>query len=132
MEVPVYKEITLDQFAQEVAGYKERGWRFANLCGSTVGDKVELLCTFALDQETENLLLFVSQDEQVPAVSPLFPSAFLYENETSDLFGVKFEDMTLDFGGRFYLTSVPTPMNPHSLKAEEFLASDDGEEVSNG
>ena len=132
MEVPVYKEITLDQFAPEVAGYKERGWRFTNLCGSTVEDKVELLCTFALDQETESLLLLVDKGEQVAAVSTVYPSAFLYENETSDLFGVKFEGTTLDFGGRFYLTSVPTPMNPHSLKAEEFLTSDDGEEDSCG
>ena len=132
MEVPIFKEVTIDQFAEEVAGYKERGWRFANLCGSTVGDKVEVMCSFALDQETENLLLFVEQGQKVAAVSTIYPSAFLYENETSDLFGVQFEGTTLDYGGRFYLTSVPTPMNPRSLKAEEFLASDDGEEVNCG
>jgi len=132
MKEPLFIEITLDQLESKVASYKERGWRFANLCGSTAGNKVELLCSFALDQETENLFLFIEQRAQVPAISPHFPSAFLYENETNDLFGVKFEGTTLDYGGRFYLTSVPTPMNPHSLKAEAFLASSDDEEVDNG
>jgi len=132
MEVPVFNNITLDEFAQSVAGYKERGWRFSNLCGSTVGDKVELLCSFVNGGEVENLSLLVERDEPVAAVSTLFPSAFLYENETHDLFGVKFDGMILDFGGKFYPISVPTPMNPHSSEAEAFLASSEGEEVTHG
>ena len=123
MGAQVFKDISLDQFISTVESYKERGWRFANLCGSTVGDKVELLCSFALGEELENLSMLVGIDDRVPAVSPLFPSAFLNENETSELFGVKFEGMILDFGGRFYPTSVPTPMNPTSREAQEYLAT---------
>jgi len=132
MEAPVFYDISLDEFAERVAGYKERGWRFTNLCGSTVGDKVELLCSFVQGKETENLSLLVANDEQVPAVSTLFPSAFLYENETHDLFGVKFEGTILDYGGRFYPTCVPTPMNPRSLEAEEYFASSNVEEATHG
>jgi len=132
MQAPIFIEITLDQFADKLTSYKESGWRFANLCGSTVGDKVEILCSFAQDQQIENLFMLVEQGEQVPAVSTVFPSSFLYENEIFDLFGIKFEGSILDYDGRFYTTSVPTPMNPHSLEAEEFLASSDGEEADNG
>lgn len=122
MDSQVYIPIQLDAFAGRVKNYKERGWRFVNLCGSTVGDKVELLCSFAEENKLENLSLLVAKDEPVPAVSPVYPSAFFFENETKDLFGVQFADMTLDFGGTFYPTSVPTPMNPHSLEAEAFAA----------
>ena len=90
-----------------------------------MGNKVEVLCSFVLGEELENLSLLVAADEVVPAVSPLFPSAFLNENETSELFGVKFKGITLDYGGSFYPTSVPTPMNPTSTAALAFLASSD-------
>ena len=140
MASQVFKDISLDQLTERVKSYKERGWRFANLCGSTVGDKVELLCSFAQGEELENLSFFVENGDIVPAVSPLYPSAFLNENETSELFGVKFKGTILDFGGCFYPTSVPTPMNPSSLEAQEYLASQDtccpldtsGEEASDG
>ena len=127
MQAQVFKDIPLDQFTSLVEGYKERGWRFANLCGSTVGDKVELLCSFALGEEFENLSVIVGKEDTVFAVSPFFPSAFLNENETHDLYGIAFKGMTLDYGGRFFVTSVPTPMNPGSRQAGEFLAADSGE-----
>ncbi|MDR2036265.1 MAG: NADH-quinone oxidoreductase subunit C [Coriobacteriales bacterium] len=129
MDPQVYKNIELVQFMSEVTGYKERGWRFVNLCGSSVGDQVELLCSFALDNQLENLSMLVSNGEQVPAISPLYPSAFFFENETRDLFGVQFEGTIIDFAGRFYPTSVPTPMNPTSVEAE---AWGKGEEVPRG
>ncbi|MCL2807406.1 MAG: NADH-quinone oxidoreductase subunit C [Coriobacteriia bacterium] len=124
MEVQEYIEISLDEFAHRVKSYKESGWRFSNLNGSTVGNEVEIICSFAKGQELENLLFLVKKGEKVPAVSPLFPSAFVGENETHDLYGVIFEGTILDFGGKFYPTSVPTPMNPSSLAAEQFLAEE--------
>lgn len=123
MESQVFKDISLDRFIGRVKDYRESGWRFVNLSGSTVGDKVELLCSFAKGRELENLSVLVGKEDTVPAVSPLFPSAFLNENEASELFGVKFEGMILDFRGDFFQTSIPTPLNPCSLEAEEFLAS---------
>ncbi|MCL2529192.1 MAG: NADH-quinone oxidoreductase subunit C [Coriobacteriia bacterium] len=132
MQAPAFTEITLDQLAGKLSSYKEDGWRFANLCGTTAGNMVEILISFTLDEKIDNLLLFVEKGVKVPAVSKIFPSAFLYENETFDLYGVKFDGTILDFDGRFYITSVPTPMNPHSLAAEEYLASSSDEEANNG
>ncbi len=132
MDPQVFIPLELGEFLNRVKSYKEKGWRFANLCGSTVGDKVELLCSFSRAAKLENFSILVAKDEVVPAISPLFPSAFFFENETHDLYGVQFADMTLDFGGRFYPTSVPTPMNPYSLKAEAYLANSEGEEAARG
>ena len=133
MDPQVYREIALSQFIGWVKSYHEEGWRFANLCGSTVGDKVELLCSFSKGDELENLAVLVAQGEQVPAISSLYPSAFFFENETRDLFGIQFKGTILDYGGSFYPTSVPTPMNPGSVEAEGYVAfatdAEDSEEA---
>jgi ech hydrogenase subunit D len=121
MDPQVFIDIELAELEGRTKAYKERGWGFANLCGSTVGSEVELLCTFTHGEEMENLRLLVSKEDEVPALSPLFPSAFFFENETKDLFGVQFKGISIDFGGKFYPTSVPTPMNPASLAALQYL-----------
>ena len=52
----------------------------------------------------------------------LADNAFVFENETHDLFGVEFENIAIDFRGRFYDVSVPTPMNPKSVFANGSIA----------
>jgi ech hydrogenase subunit D len=127
MEPQVFKDIELAQLANMVKDYKERAWRLTNLCGSSVEGKVELLYSFSADEELENLRVLVANDEEVPAVSPLYPCAFMFENETHDLYGVRFTGMTLNYEGAFYPTSVPTPMNPASAAAERFLATSEAD-----
>ena len=127
MDPQIFMDISLHQLEGMAKDYKERGWRFVNLCASTVDDKVELLCTFSNHEELENLRFFVEEGEVVPAMSPLFPNAFMFENETHDLYGITFKGCIIDFGGKFYSPSVPTPMNPNSAAATEFSAA--GEEV---
>ncbi|MDR1357887.1 MAG: NADH-quinone oxidoreductase subunit C [Coriobacteriales bacterium] len=123
MDPQVFIDIQLDELKGHIASYHERGWRLANLCGSSVDDKVELLYSFAQGPELENLRMLVDNGQKIPAVSPLYPNAFVFENEASELYGVVFEGGLVDYGGRFYSPSVPTPMNPASLPAQEYLAS---------
>ncbi len=120
----VFFDIELSELMDRVNGYKGRGWRFVNLCGSTGGataGKVELLYSFSSGDELENLRMLVTNEDTVPAISPVYPNAFFFENETHDLYGVAFKGITIDFGGAFYPTSVPTPMNPASLAARQYL-----------
>ncbi|MDR1088758.1 MAG: NADH-quinone oxidoreductase subunit C [Coriobacteriales bacterium] len=123
MDPQVFRDIELDELEGQIRSYRERGWRLANLCGSSVGDKVELLYSFSDGPELENLRMLVDNGQKIPAVSPLYPNAFVFENEARDLYGVVFEGGLIDYGGRFYSPSVPTPMNPASLPAQEYLAS---------
>jgi ech hydrogenase subunit D len=46
---------------------------------------------------------------ELPSISPFYWSAFLYENEMHDLFGVTVHGMAVDFKGKLYTTLVPTP-----------------------
>lgn len=38
-------------------------------------------------------------------------SAFIYENEMHDLFGIKFKNLELDYQGNFFRVAQKTPWN---------------------
>jgi ech hydrogenase subunit D len=46
---------------------------------------------------------------ELPSISSFYWSAFLYENEIHDLFGIAVRGMAVDFHGKFYTLAVPTP-----------------------
>lgn len=125
MGAQIFIDTPLESLLSVATDYKERGWRLANICGSDVDGKVELLYSFAQGEELENLRVIVANEDTVPAVSPLYPGAFVFENETHELYGVNIEGITIDFKGAFYPTSIPTPMNPSSQAAEAFLGSEE-------
>ena len=80
-----------------------------------------MLYSFSSGQELENIRVLIDSGQKVPAVSPTYPNAFIFENEARDLFGVEFTGGIIDFGGKFYGPSVPSPMNPSSEEAQEYL-----------
>ena len=49
------------------------------------------------------------ENPELPSVSSFYWSAFLYENEMHDLFGVIVKGMAVDFHGKLYTTAVPAP-----------------------
>jgi ech hydrogenase subunit D len=111
----VFIDIRQDEIVERAAQYCERGWRFANLCASTVEGGVELLYSFSDGWELENLRFTSDLSVPIASVSGCFPNAFIFENETHDLFGVPISGISVDFKGAFYTTSVPNPMNPGAL-----------------
>lgn len=59
--------------------------------------------------------------EEKPAlksISAFFPSAYLYENEISELFGLSVEGMSLDFKGKLYAPRTKAPFD-RGQKSEE-------------
>jgi len=58
-------------------------------------------------------------DPELPSISPFYWSAFLYENEMHDLFGVRVKGMAVDFQGHLYTTMVPTPYVTKTADHEE-------------
>jgi hypothetical protein len=117
MDPQVFEDIELSQLHARAEDYHSRAWRAVNICGSSVDDKVELIYSFSNKEELENLRLIVGNQDTVPSISDVFLSTFFFENETHDLYGVNFKGIAIDFGGKFYPTSVPTPMNPASAQA---------------
>jgi ech hydrogenase subunit D len=69
----------------------------------------ELNYSFARGYDLVNYRLLVPPGESVPSVSGAYPSAFLYENEMHDLFGIPVENMTVNYKGMFYKLAKRTP-----------------------
>lgn len=53
--------------------------------------------------EVVHLGVRLADGQPFPSVSPIFPGAWLVENEIQDQFGVRFSNLTLDFGGKLFL-----------------------------
>ena len=63
----------------------------------------------------------ISLDAQRPelqSITAIFWPAFIYENEMHDLFGIKFKNMAMDYGGHFFKIAEKTPWNPDAIPEE--------------
>lgn len=101
------------------AVYKAQGWHYVNTSAtaSKGSDTLELMVTFAKGAVLENLVMQVLTGEHVTSISDLFFAAFVFENETHDLFGINFDGLAIDFKGTFYQLSLNQPMNPNAYQA---------------
>ena len=58
----------------------------------------------------------------MPSITDRFLEAFVFENETHDLFGVDVQGIAIDFGGNFYALAQKEPMtiiSPEQKAARE-------------
>lgn len=104
-----FKEIKTSELLSTVRQYKEEGYRFGQACAISRDDGCELIYSFDKEHVLTNLRLHVADGEVVESITKEYWSAFIYENELNDLFGVKFLHNALDYGGNFYKVSEPTP-----------------------
>ena len=95
-----------------VRDLKGEGYRLVQICGTLKENGVEVMYSFDLDHISKNLKVLIPQEESIESISGEYWPAFVYENEVHDLFGITFKHLALDFGGKFYKVSEPTPWNP--------------------
>ena len=116
----VFETIELDDLFETISGFKERDYRFVQICATTLEDSCELLYTFIAPDAANGCLtgLVVNVPDGMPVPS-------ITENETHDLFGVDIYGINLDFQGEFYKVAQKFPMNPRA--AEEQQATEDKE-----
>ena len=104
-----FRKITPDQLLAVVRQFKEEGYRFGQACAIARDEETELIYSFDKDHVLTNLRVFVKEGEEVESITKEYWSAFIYENELNDLFGIKFLHNALDYGGNFYKVAEPTP-----------------------
>lgn len=125
-----FETVELDVLFETVSDLKQREYRFVQICATTLEDSCELLYTFiapdAIDGCLTGLIVNVPDKTSVPSITELYPAAFVFENETHDLFGVDIYGINLDFQGEFYKVSQKFPMNP---RAAEQRQAEDGKEA---
>jgi len=104
--------IEIKDLLEKVGEFHSSGYRLAQI-GCSKTDALEINYSFDKDYSFVNLRIVISSiDIEIPSVSHIYWSAFLYENEISDLYGIKIKNMAIDYKGNFYRTTVKFPFNP--------------------
>ena len=94
---------------EAVASLRSSGYRLVQICPTTLADRYEMNYSFDKDLQFKNLRFTVQPGETVPSIGQIYGSAFLYEKEKHDLFGITIEHMTTDFHGTLYQTRITAP-----------------------
>ena len=94
--------IEMDQFLSTVIQFKMDKMRLVQICASRLPAQYELSYCFARELDMWTLRLVVDEDTPVPSITQMYPCAFLQENETAELFGVKIQNIEHDYNSRLY------------------------------
>ena len=101
--------IGIDSLVQEAGRLREQGYRLSQI-GCSSGRVYEINYSFEKGYEFLNLKVCLpSADTELPSISLVYRCAFLYENEISELFGLKIAGMAVDYNGNFYRISLKAP-----------------------
>lgn len=105
---------------------KADGWRFVQMHAVNTEEGIDLIYSFMKEGVLENHeIKGVKKGTSVPSITDQFFSAFVFENEAHDLFGVEISNIAIDFGGKFYALAEKEPMtviSPAQLAAREKAA----------
>lgn len=116
------EEIPVDALLGRAQRMRSEGWRLVHAaCTRLVADQEVNYC---FDRDGQSLdspdaaslhgmhtlrVRLPMAEPELPSISAFYWSAFLYENEMHDLFGITVKGMAVDFKGHLYTTMVPTP-----------------------
>ncbi len=127
-----FETIALGDLLNVTRAEHDAGCRFVQMLCAMTDDGVDLVYSFMGKNDEGVWLLknykicgFDRETQTVPSVTGYYLSAFPFENEAHDLFGVKVEGNAVDFAGRFYQVSMDTPMaviSPEQKAAREKAA----------
>ncbi len=106
-----FEPLEIDGIAQLAEARKRDGWRFVQILCINTEDGIDMLYSFEKDGALVNSKVKgVTPDDAIPSITDRFLEAFVFENESHDLFGVNIENIAIDFAGRFYDLAESTPM----------------------
>jgi ech hydrogenase subunit D len=121
-EQQAVEEIPVGALLERVQKMRAEGWRLVHVaCTRLVADQEVNYC---FDRDGQSLdspdaaalhgmhtlrVRLPMVEPELPSISSFYWSAFLYENEMHDLFGITVKGMAVDFKGHLYTTMVPTP-----------------------
>lgn len=114
------EEIRIDDLLKKAAELKSKGYRLAQACAYNDNGKPVIIYSFDFKINTlKNIKVLLNENDEVESLTSLFFSAFIYENEMHDLFGIKFKNSQLDFGGKFFKVSKETPWKSDNISIVE-------------
>lgn len=119
-EVQSYININPAELLSHASDFFTAGYRLVQIGCTQKGDRFELNYSFDKDYGFVNLRFDIPPDYEIPSISPICFSAFLYENEIQDLFGLKIKNIVIDYKGSFYRVRGKAPFRKeHENKTEQ-------------
>lgn len=106
-------DISVEQLIDKVEEMHRDGQRFVTITAMDTGEAFVLYYHFDKDLILTNIRLSVPKEQEIPSISKVYFSALLVENELQDLFGIKFKDIVVDYGGKLIL-GEQSPITPQA------------------
>lgn len=103
------KVLSPDQITIKAHSLKNKGARLCQICSVRTKEGFDLLYSYVLGYEFKNYKISIAEDAEIESITAIFPNAFLYENEMSELFGIKIKYISLDYKNKLYDIAVETP-----------------------
>ena len=114
----IVRVILPNELLGEVLQLKSDGYRLVAISCSNK-DGIEISYSFDKDNDFFNLRLNIAYDVEIDSITNIYAFAFLYENEIKELFGVNIKNISIDFEGSLYKTSIKTPFNTENSALKE-------------
>ena len=106
------KEIKLEELLPAVSDFLSGGYRIVQMCCTKLEEnKYQLNYSFDKDYNMTTLRFVVAKDTEIQSISKFYFSAFLYENEMNELFGLKIKNIAVDFKGTLYKKAKDSPFD---------------------
>lgn len=123
------RDIEIRELLQEVVALHENGARFVTVTAYEEKDgKFAIIYHFDTNYELTNIRIHFDKDVVIPSISPVYFAAFLAENEAQDLYGIKFSNLKIDFGGTLLFDNTPnTIKTPFCRYTVEDKSTPEGE-----
>jgi ech hydrogenase subunit D len=124
-------DVAATELMETVADIKTEGYRLGQACATKTPKGLEVLYSFDKDNVLKNIRITLdAQRPELQSITAIFWPAFIYENEMHDLFGIKFKNMAMDYGGHFFKIAEKTPWNPDAISEAEIRDIPAGVEIS--
>ena len=104
--------VDAERLYERTAALGSLGYRLVQIGSTRIPEGMELTYSFDKDYALLHLRTTWKAGEAIPSIQAVYSCAFAYENEISELFGVTFSDMLVDFKGRLYHTAQSAPFAP--------------------
>jgi len=115
------REIDPGELLAEVQKMREAGYRLVQI-GATRTEMFEVNYSFDRELQFVNLKIRLADNAQaIPSISGIYWSAFLYENELHDLFGLQIKNINIDYQGHFYKVAKPAAFAEKPVAAPKIV-----------
>ena len=103
------KFLSPDQITIKAHSLRNKGARLSQICSVRTKGGYDLFYSYVLGDLFKNYKVSIAEDTEIESITAIFPNAFLYENEMSELFGIKIKYIALDYKNKLYDIAVETP-----------------------